>query len=355
MEFEKKIKMVHLQLTLRCNLNCSFCGQWGKLGYMHNRPPYQELSVKEWKRVIDSINNYSRQNGIKPQVTIWGGEPLLYEGVDDVLLHLKNCGFEVGIVTNGLLLNKHIEVINDTVKTLSVSIDGPQEVHETIRGKKGIYEKIMRNMAQVNTRRVKTVCMFTITEQNYNYISTFPFELEKRNFKMALYQNLIFMTEPDARQYKEWLKSTWGIHSSHADSWIKTDFGGWLEKLPEQLRMLEENIAKKRYSIEVKLFPSEATNQTILSYYYAKEGLHTHKKEKDYCWSPFLHINVAPNGDVQLCVDFNDVSVGNVRECDISDIFHNEKAELFRREIIEGHNPACKRCPWRFDTSFCLE
>ena len=30
---DKKIEMVHFQITRNCNLRCHFCGQWGKKGF----------------------------------------------------------------------------------------------------------------------------------------------------------------------------------------------------------------------------------------------------------------------------------------------------------------------------------
>lgn len=54
-KLEKKIQMVHLQLTKRCNLNCWFCGQRKKNwdGAVH----VGELGTEQWLEVAVQLND----------------------------------------------------------------------------------------------------------------------------------------------------------------------------------------------------------------------------------------------------------------------------------------------------------
>ena len=60
-----------LELTYRCNLNCPYC----YVGCERNK---NELTTKEWKKVIDQLPFYSI-------ATLVGGEPLLRKDFIDIL------------------------------------------------------------------------------------------------------------------------------------------------------------------------------------------------------------------------------------------------------------------------------
>ena len=67
------VKAVHFQLTGRCNLACSFCGQnKGMLGTGR-----EELPVGFWLRCAEETEPDA-------PVTFWGGEPLLYPGFEEL-------------------------------------------------------------------------------------------------------------------------------------------------------------------------------------------------------------------------------------------------------------------------------
>ena len=87
---ERKIEMVHLQLTSRCNLNCWFCGQkkkdWSKI-------KSEELSTEEWLGIIRWLEEYSAAVGVKPVIMIWGGEAMLSSAFVPVVKRLYTVNF----------------------------------------------------------------------------------------------------------------------------------------------------------------------------------------------------------------------------------------------------------------------
>lgn len=92
------MELAHLQLTWRCNLRCSFCGQWGKHGFAPEQTG-RELETKEWFRAIDQINALNSKGSEKPAYIIWGGEPLLSPAFTSVVDYLSKCGCRSAIVT----------------------------------------------------------------------------------------------------------------------------------------------------------------------------------------------------------------------------------------------------------------
>ncbi len=62
--------------------------------------------------------------------------------------HFMNGGTGSGIVTNGTLLDRHAETVPDCLDKIYVSVDGPEQLHDSIRGA-GTFRKIRENLLAV--------------------------------------------------------------------------------------------------------------------------------------------------------------------------------------------------------------
>ena len=107
---EKRLELVHFQLTRNCNLRCSFCGQWGRKGFFSNAGGI-DMGLDEWKRVVDSLVEYRKTTGIKPSVMLWGGEPLISPYFSEITKYLADNEFELGLITNGVFIDKFQEIL----------------------------------------------------------------------------------------------------------------------------------------------------------------------------------------------------------------------------------------------------
>ena len=76
------------------------------------------------------------------QITFTGGEPLLYKDLFVLLKHANKQNITTGFSTNGTLMTKkYLHSIHElSVDRVTVSIDGTEDVHDSIRGK-GVYKK----------------------------------------------------------------------------------------------------------------------------------------------------------------------------------------------------------------------
>ena len=72
-----------------CNLNCSYCDT----RYSCTGEEYTEMNLSQVTKIVDAI-------GIN-KVTVTGGEPLMHEGVYELISDLAERGYEVNIETNG--------------------------------------------------------------------------------------------------------------------------------------------------------------------------------------------------------------------------------------------------------------
>jgi len=84
---------VYLALTTRCNLACPGC-------YVPRSATVPEWTVAELCGLIDQ---WARMRVF--QLAVGGGEPLLYEGLFDVLAYAREQGIVPNLTTNGTLLN----------------------------------------------------------------------------------------------------------------------------------------------------------------------------------------------------------------------------------------------------------
>ena len=93
----KKILLRHLQLcpTNKCNQKCEFCS-------CSDRDKNLELSFKE----VDKILVTAKKHGCKGITITGGGEPLLHPNIKEIVNRCHELGIKVGLVTNGLLLEK---------------------------------------------------------------------------------------------------------------------------------------------------------------------------------------------------------------------------------------------------------
>ncbi len=306
------IEHIHFQITRSCNLRCAFCGQWGKTGFFRDAAG-EEMTLPDWEKVIGELEN---SNKPLPKITVWGGEPLVSPVFDGIVSMLKNKGFVAEIVTNGVLLDKHRDIVKACVDKVFVSIDGTREVHDSVRGA-GVYDTVMKNIAELGHKNVTV--MSVITEKLVKVLPEFLKELDKLNIRELILQDMIGLKSEEIDRYKKWLMSDFGIKAEYIDSW--------------------ENNGKIDFSKELDSVPiPEGLGFSVVHKRHTSEGV---------CKSAFSHPHIAWNGNVHYCTDFYDFSAGNVKENSLEEIFENEKSEKFRQAVQNNRCPACNACSWR--------
>ena len=140
-----------------CNLHCEHCYWW------LNRKENDELSLQDWKRVIDE--KFKRNHVF--MVTVVGGEPLMRGDV--VELFADEFPKRTCVVTNGTYPIPHLK----NIYFYWVSIDGDQKTHNEIRGD-GAWQKTRKNVldyvnGKKNAKKDIWISM-TVNSKNYKTI-----------------------------------------------------------------------------------------------------------------------------------------------------------------------------------------
>ena len=113
---------LRISLTDKCNLNCIYCNPLGSKSSKLNKN--EILSFDELLRVIDI---FAGKLGTK-KIRFTGGEPLVRKDVIQFFKSVHNLkkkyGFEVGLTTNGTLLEDKLnDLKNYGIDKLNISID----------------------------------------------------------------------------------------------------------------------------------------------------------------------------------------------------------------------------------------
>lgn len=95
---KKRFKKIYIEITNRCNLNCSFCGK--------NKRDFRDMSLLEFELVINKIKKYTDYIYLHVK-----GEPLLYSNLDSLLSICDNTNIKVNITTNGVFLKEKLSVL----------------------------------------------------------------------------------------------------------------------------------------------------------------------------------------------------------------------------------------------------
>jgi len=123
--------MTSWRSTGACNARCSYCN----VDATGQHAP-RELTTQEAMHLVDEIHKFGvRWFGIK------GGEPLMRKDIFEIASYAKSKGLNVCLLTNGCFVDG--EIYDNLVKNqiwTSVSIDGPEEINDQLRGK-GSYKK----------------------------------------------------------------------------------------------------------------------------------------------------------------------------------------------------------------------
>jgi MoaA/NifB/PqqE/SkfB family radical SAM enzyme len=111
-----------LFLTSRCNFaSCIYC-------FAENRGEFTDLPLETWKNIILDL----KKRGCK-LIFLMGGEPLLYQGFDEIVDFVKSQGLMCHVITNGSLVPKFIDTLM-MVDLVEVSIDGLENGNDANRG-----------------------------------------------------------------------------------------------------------------------------------------------------------------------------------------------------------------------------
>jgi len=336
-----RLGQISLKITNVCNLRCKMCGQWGESGYNHDKSMAELKDVvplETYKRMVDEVKDD------KPFIYIWGGEPFLYPDLVPLLRYMKEAGLMGSVVTNAVKLEKYAaELVDIGWDAFMVSLDGPKDIHNEIRGHKDSYDKVINGITRLNEEKRKqgkkkpyTMILTTVMRDNPHALFDVFKIAEEIEASCVVVYYCWFTTEERVKDHTRQMQTRfnitpWSVHGYVAD---------WHNVNDRELQESVKRIKSHKWKMPYVFYP-ELEIEDIPRYYNEPGNFFGHDK----CISIYTTAEVMPNGDVATCRDYPDYITGNIRENSIKEIFNNDKYWKFRNSIKnEGMLPICARC-----------
>ncbi len=332
---------VDMKITNACNLRCEMCGQWGESGWHLTHPTEfikEIVPLDRYKQMVDEISSF------KPWIYIWGGEPFLYPDLLPLLRYMKMKDLVISIVTNGTKLMKHAEdLVEIGCDILMVSIDGPRDTHDKVRGAKGTFDKILAGLNVIQEEKKKhssfkpyMIILATVSKDNaHNLDEVFQIAEDIHIDGLVAYYAW-FQTEESCGRHETIMQEKLDTKPISPRGWI------WnYDQIDTDALVHSVKRIKSRKWTFPYLFAPQLEYEDIPRYYREHGNLFGYRK----CVNPWTIIEIMPNGDVATCRDYPDYVVGNIKEDNILNIWNNERYRKFRTVLKkEGIFPICSRC-----------
>lgn len=339
-------KWVVIQLVEQCNLRCRMCYEWGREGTYHSKGELASLSLEIVKQVIADCSPG------RPYLGLFGGEPLMYPALDQVLALVREQGLQVDIPTNGTLLQQHGEMLVETrPNRLWVSLDGPAEINDRQRGA-GVYRKVLEGIEtlfEIRQRRrsawPKIGITMIVTPLNYLSIEKLFLEcLDLAKLDQISIEFQLYTTREQYAKHRAVMEAEFGVTQTPCAQgmiWDQSEFQTIdLEELTRQIKTVAQ--ACQARGIYFITYPKTVTPENLAPFYLGNwtEMADYHKR----CTFPWVYAEINARGDVSTCHTFYDLTHGNVYRQGILEIWRNASLEKFRGYMRKNLLPLCTAC-----------
>jgi radical SAM protein with 4Fe4S-binding SPASM domain len=364
---------VQLRVTNLCNLRCKMCGQWGDTGIYRSDGfsasatdgqseavrireligLNRQMALSDYVRLLDEVAPW------QPIISLFGGEPLLYPDILPLVREIKKRGLTCTIITNGGRLEEYArELVEAGIDSVAVSIDGPEEVHNRIRGKADAYSKAVDGVRAIARWRDKLkkpmpmqIAILPVTELNLEAIPAAVAALRELPIDTINVGLRWFVPKNVGAEYETVMKETFGVSG---DSWKGFDFdskvmnGSRTRQMTDLVRLLK-TLKRRRFLDSARgkpwtSFVPDVRPADVPEYFSDFSKTFGH----NLCPVAWYFAQVEPDGDVTFCGDFPDYVIGNVRKQTFREVWTGEKANRFREKLAKEPLPICNRCCGNF-------
>lgn len=308
------------EMTMGCNLRCKHCGS------SCQNILEDELSVEEAWEVCKQIVD------IKPEwISLSGGEPLLRKDWAEITEYLKSNGIGVRMITNGTLITETVanKMKQSGLDLVSLSIDGPQEIHDAIRGK-GIFQKVLNSLKLLREAEMQIGVNTTVIKDNIDYLE-------------EMYE--IFV-EQGVKSWQIQPGIPEGNLAEHRDAVLNI----------EDIQRIVDFSYSKNLEGKINIFLAETIG------YYSKQEIMSRMLAKKTnkpivfsgCNAGIRSLGILHNGDVVGCTSIRKRGFveGNLRTRTLSEIWNDPEAFAWRRKMqVSDLGEKCSQCKY---VKYCL-
>ena len=301
-----------------CNCRCLMCDIW-------KTRTGKSFSRRDLEPHLDSM----RRLGVR-WVAFSGGEPLLNPELPALCSILRDEQIRLTLLTTGLLLEKHVDEVAASFDEVIISLDGPQDIHDTIRRVDGGFKLLQAGVEELRARRedIRITARTVVQKLNHRHLSAtaqaaWELGLNGISFLAADLSSTAFnrpLAWPIARQNE--------VGLSVAE----------LQFLQNEIERLIEESPRKW----TRNFLSESPDKLRRIAHHFSVQLGLAKSESPMCNAPWVSAVIEVDGTVRPC--FFHAPIGNLRDHDLESIINGDVARDFRAQLDIPNNSVCNRC-----------
>ena len=316
------VRSFSLAVAQKCNLGCTYC--YAEKGTFGGRQKNMDLEVAFAS--VDALLKDIKE-GEKINIAFMGGEPLMNRSViypvceyaaQQAKKHRISLGFS--ITTNATLIrSEDIELFNHYRFTVTVSIDGLEEVNDKLRpyiSGKGSFNHVRKKLKELLDFPNRLFLVFgrvTVTPKNLKLVESM--------------QGLLEMGF-DSLKFSPMLKSPTGKEEMN-----EKDFVVLLEQMTACGDLFKQGIEKG------KIYPvSNITNML--------KRIHNYQREQYPCGAGGGYMGVSAEGNLYACHRFVNDSIGHLGDVELGVDPHKQSKWLQERNL--NAQGACTTCWARY-------
>jgi radical SAM protein with 4Fe4S-binding SPASM domain len=345
------IRQVSFRITDLCNLRCHTCGQWGDQGFLRGKDlgklKKNEVPPARYRELLNDLVN----SGHKPMIYFWGGEPMLYEGILELIEHATALGLPCSIATNGTRLAVNADrLVRAPLFLMQISIDGHNAaLHNQLRPGAGGGDNFadiqaalaaVRQARQAQNRQLPLLASLTvISKYNYRHLVDL-YDAFRQQVDLFVFYLSWWIDHERAKAHEQDFSGRFGFFPKLSWGWV----GDWKpDDYLELDRQLQSLMARSQdwHAPPIVLIPPIMGRDNLQTYYTD----HQATMGFDRCVSIYQAVEVNSNGDLSPCRDYHDYVVGNIKNATISELWNSPAYRDFRRSLASaGLMPVCSRC-----------
>ncbi len=302
----------------QCNCRCVMCDIW------RIRQP-QEITPADLEEQLASF----RRLGVR-WVVFSGGEPQLNKKWSYLAQIIRSTGSRVTLLTAGLLLKSQAQTVADTVDDVIVSLDGPPQLHNSIRRVPAAFERMAEGVQALRRIRPDMPIRARCTVQKANHRALRAVVLSAKQIGLTSVSFLAADLTSSA--------------FNRSEGWLP-DRSAQVALLPQEVdalqaeveRLISENIADLNSGFVAE---SALKLRRIVQHFRAHLG--QVENEAPRCNAPWVSAVIEASGDVRPC--FFHPAVGNIHRQAFREIINSSEALSFRAHLDVASNEICKKC-----------
>jgi radical SAM protein with 4Fe4S-binding SPASM domain len=249
---------------------------------------------------------------------VFGGEPLLYPGVEKLyqIAHENSCN--ITTISNGSLLTERMvdSILDNKVLCIKISMDaGTPETYKRIRG--GDFYKVLRGVGLLAKRKMERRQQTPILDFNF---------LAMRSNIGELIRLLVLASELGIRAVNVFYPSLQSKEMAKDSVYFCKEYSDAM--------LIKARETAKRLGVGLNL-PALFCESSP-----SKED----SVRASACRDPWTKAVIEVNGDLKLCCSGSPV-LGNLLEHEFEELWNNERAQWLREVVNTPKEPGyCKRC-----------